>query len=74
MSYFDDLLCFCFNGDIFDSSRPPSTAMTIGFPGEIETCLDEDRRGETPSTTHICTGTSTILTQKSLPIYQPSLE
>lgn len=34
---------------------PPSTAMTIGFPGEIETCLHEDRRGETPSTTHICT-------------------
>ncbi|XP_026109435.1 protein FAM102B-like [Carassius auratus] len=26
---------------------PPSTAMTIGFPGETETCLHEDRRGET---------------------------
>ncbi|XP_058621304.1 EEIG family member 2 isoform X2 [Onychostoma macrolepis] len=34
---------------------PPSTAMIIGFPGEIETSLHEDRRGETPSTTHICT-------------------
>ncbi|KAI2667871.1 Protein FAM102B [Labeo rohita] len=34
---------------------PPSTAMTIGFPGEIETCLHEDRRGETQNTTHICT-------------------
>uniref|UniRef100_A0A8C1D3P0 EEIG family member 2a n=1 Tax=Cyprinus carpio carpio TaxID=630221 RepID=A0A8C1D3P0_CYPCA len=34
---------------------PPSTAMTIGFPGEIETCLDEDRRGETQSAARICT-------------------
>ncbi|XP_043117136.1 protein FAM102B [Puntigrus tetrazona] len=34
---------------------PPSTAMTIGFPGETETCLHEDRRGETQSTTQICT-------------------
>ncbi|KTF95185.1 hypothetical protein cypCar_00048074, partial [Cyprinus carpio] len=42
-------------GDIFDCSRPPSTAMTIGFPGEIETCLDEDRRGETQSAARICT-------------------
>ncbi|XP_016110211.1 protein FAM102B-like [Sinocyclocheilus grahami] len=42
---------------------PPSTAMTIGFPGEIETCLHEDRRGEAQNATHIYTGTSTILTQ-----------
>ncbi|KAL1280895.1 hypothetical protein QQF64_015495 [Cirrhinus molitorella] len=34
---------------------PPSTAMTIGFPGETETCLHEDRRGETQNITHICT-------------------
>uniref|UniRef100_A0A672QZA4 Family with sequence similarity 102 member Ba n=1 Tax=Sinocyclocheilus grahami TaxID=75366 RepID=A0A672QZA4_SINGR len=54
---------YVFNGDIFDSSRPPSTAMTIGFPGEIETCLHEDRRGEAQNATHIYTGTSTILTQ-----------
>ncbi|XP_016304784.1 protein FAM102B-like [Sinocyclocheilus anshuiensis] len=35
--------------------KPPSTAMTIGFPGEIETCLHEDRRGETQSAAKICT-------------------
>ncbi|XP_059357289.1 EEIG family member 2-like [Carassius carassius] len=34
---------------------PPSTAMTIGFPGEIDICLDEDRRAETQSATQICT-------------------
>uniref|UniRef100_A0A673MUF0 Protein FAM102B-like n=1 Tax=Sinocyclocheilus rhinocerous TaxID=307959 RepID=A0A673MUF0_9TELE len=49
---------YVFNGDIFDSSRPPSTAMTIGFPGEIETCLHEDRRGETQNATHIYTENS----------------
>ncbi|ROL40635.1 Protein FAM102B [Anabarilius grahami] len=38
---------------------PPSTAMTIGFPGDTETCLHEDRRGETQKSTyqHICTET-----------------
>lgn len=30
----------------------PSTAMTIGFPGDTETCLHEDRRGEKQETTH----------------------
>ncbi|XP_057189359.1 EEIG family member 2 [Triplophysa rosa] len=34
----------------------PSTAMTIGFPGDTD--LDEDRRGETQPTTHICTDNS----------------
>lgn len=34
---------------------PPSTAMTIGFPGDTETCLHEDRRGETPKTTNYVT-------------------
>ncbi|XP_051768302.1 protein FAM102B isoform X1 [Ctenopharyngodon idella] len=38
---------------------PPSTAMTVGFPGDAETCLHEDRRGETQKSTnqHICTET-----------------
>ncbi|KTG43817.1 hypothetical protein cypCar_00024344 [Cyprinus carpio] len=34
---------------------PPSTAMTIGFPGETETSLHEDRRGETQNATHVYT-------------------
>ncbi|XP_073688607.1 EEIG family member 2-like [Garra rufa] len=37
---------------------PPSTATTIGFPGEMETCLHEDRRGETQNTNHISTENS----------------
>lgn len=67
ISFFDVLLCLhVFNGDIFYSSRPPSTAMTVGFPGDAETCLHEDRRGETQKSTnqHICTGTLKIHTQK----------
>ncbi|XP_077078113.1 EEIG family member 2 isoform X1 [Siphateles boraxobius] len=34
---------------------PPSTSMTIGFPGDTETCLHEDRRGETQKSPLICT-------------------
>uniref|UniRef100_A0A8C1YCK0 Family with sequence similarity 102 member Ba n=1 Tax=Cyprinus carpio TaxID=7962 RepID=A0A8C1YCK0_CYPCA len=34
---------------------PPSTAMTIAFPGETETSLHEDRRGETQNATHVYT-------------------
>ncbi|XP_067308759.1 EEIG family member 2 isoform X2 [Pseudorasbora parva] len=34
---------------------PSSTAMTVSFPGDTETCLHEDRRGETQKSTHICT-------------------
>ncbi|XP_048019390.1 protein FAM102B [Megalobrama amblycephala] len=49
---------------------PPSTAMTIGFPGDPETCLHEDRRGETQKSTyqHICTETpGKIFSHSSVP-------